>query len=236
MKTKIVTTALIVIGFVAPVQAQNSVAQRLENPPYPICNQIIADADARQQRQQDRQERLQQHQERLQQRQQERQERLQRQEQRQQDRQERLQSEQDNQQHPQPDYWQQSYPNTWWDQNPGQYNYPRSAVEDNREVPPATKRIKVDLISQTQDRVAVLIEGVNNKHELVFNENKTRQTIYLSPGNYKLQFNNDLGSSWTSLTLNLEKVNPVIITFHKDNPLVQVNDSCTANADGDCSK
>jgi hypothetical protein len=301
MKTKIVTTLLIFIGFTAPVQAENIVVRQQKKSPCTICLQIIADADARQQRQQDRQQLLQQQQERQEQRQQERQQLLQqqqqqrqqerqqrleqqgqtqpdrqqllqqqqeRQEQRQQERQQLLQQQQqqrqqerqqrleqnqerveqfqqqrrDNQRHPiRVDYWlfdnwQQPYQDSWRDYNPEQYNYPRNTVEDNLDVSPTDNKIKVDLISQTQDKVTVLIEGEKNQKTIVFNENKTKQTVYLAPGNYKLWFNNASGKSWTHITLKVGEVNPVKITFQKDNPLLQVNNSCMTSEGRDCPK
>jgi TolA-binding protein len=250
MKTKIVTTLLIFIGFTAPVQAENIVVRQQKKSPCTICLQIIADADARQQRQQDRQQRLQQQQER----QQERQQLLQQQQQqRQQERQQRLEQNQerveqfqqqrrDNQRHPiRVDYWlfdnwQQPYQDSWRDYNPEQYNYPRNTVEDNLDVSPTDNKIKVDLISQTQDKVTVLIEGEKNQKTIVFNENKTKQTVYLAPGNYKLWFNNASGKSWTHITLKVGEVNPVKITFQKDNPLLQVNNSCMTSEGRDCPK
>ncbi len=107
----------------------------------------------------------------------------------------------------------------WWESNAWQYQ-PWSYVYPA----PTVSSIRVDFISLTNDRVTVLIEGVDGRQELVFYDRQTKQTVYLPPGTYKLWFKDSQGSPWISGTLNLGQTNQLRIGFDKDKKLLQVYD------------
>lgn len=89
---------------------------------------------------------------------------------------------------------------------------------------PGVNSIKVEVRSLAKEQASVVIENVDTRQELSFTRNRTRQTVYLAPGIYKLWFKNAQGSSWISGTLNLGKSDRIRIGFNEDKELVQVYD------------
>jgi hypothetical protein len=112
----------------------------------------------------------------------------------------------------------------WWYAAPAlRLNvYPTSVADV--EPAPNLESIIVDLIPLTNKRVTVSIEGVNTRQELVFNDTKTKQTIYLPPGVHKLCFKNTLDNPWICGSLNLGRTDRIRIAFNQDKKLVQVYD------------
>jgi hypothetical protein len=78
--------------------------------------------------------------------------------------------------------------------------------------------------SLSQEQATVVIENADSRQELIFTPKRTRQTVYLAPGSYKLWFKNAKGSSWISGTLDLGKSDRIRIAFNEDKELVQVYD------------
>jgi hypothetical protein len=130
------------------------------------------------------------------------------------------------------DFWQQD---AWLHQNdwhyaPGSTIYVAPA-QTYVTPAPGVNSIKVEMMSLTKDQATVVIENADARQELSFTRNRTRQTVYLTPGIHKLWFKNAKGSSWISGTLNLGKSDRIRISFNEDKELVQVYDDPQAWAE-----
>lgn len=130
------------------------------------------------------------------------------------------------------DNWQQD---AWVHQEPWYYDLGSTTYTAPAQTyvtpAPGVNSIKVEMMSLTKDQATVVIENANARQELIFTRNRTRQTVYLTPGIHKLWFKNAQGSSWISGTLNLGNSDRIRIAFNEDKELVQVYDDPQAWAE-----
>lgn len=88
---------------------------------------------------------------------------------------------------------------------------------------------RLDLTSLSSEWVTVLIESVEGQQELSFTGSNTQQSIYLTPGAYRIRFRPTLSSrSWRSGYLTVRQTESIRMVFDQDRDLVQVYDDPTA--------
>ncbi|MBD1868981.1 hypothetical protein H6F95_17095 [Cyanobacteria bacterium FACHB-471] len=91
----------------------------------------------------------------------------------------------------------------------------------------------LELTSLDNNWTTVWIEGINTAQEVSFTGNGV-QTVYLSPGAYRVRFSPILNDdSWQSGYLVVGRTNRLRITFDQNNESVQVFDDPTAWTPGD---